>query len=325
MPDDLPAAAIRSGIDAALEQAVEDFIEGPAYEMPFETPADSYGMGGLHVDLGTFEGPLDLLLKLAREQKVDLTQISILALADQYLDYIHGAQKLRLEVAADYLVMAAWLAFLKSRLLLPAPAAEEPNPAEMAALLAFQLQRLAAMQKAGASLFALPQLGIHYFRRGAASKRADKQAANENRREGAAETVVWSVSLYELLSAMAAPIKRQEQAKTYRIAPLALYSIEEAYTRLTSMLGMMPAWSALESFMPLIVDSVAGEDGSPGNKAASNLTRRSALAATFVASLELAKNGMLELRQESRFGHIYLRRREAGVPDGSVDLGKEQA
>ncbi len=294
--DDLPDAAIKSGINAAINQAVEDFIEGPAFELP--------SIGGLHVDLGTFEGPLDLLLKLAREQKVDLAQISILALADQYLAYIHGAQKLRLEVAADYLVMAAWLAYLKSRLLLPQPTAEEPNPAEMAALLAFQLQRLAAMQKAGASLFALPQLGAHFFKRGAASKLADKQAANENKPTD--EKVTWSVSLYELLSAMAEPIKRQEQTKTYRIAPLALFSIEEAYTRLTTMLGMMPAWSALESFMPI----VAGEDGS----AVSNLTRRSALAATFVASLELAKNGLLELRQEQRFGHIYLRRREDGTP-----------
>ena len=282
----------------AIDVAVEAFIEGPAYE----PPALHTDEAALRVDLGGFEGPLDLLLKLAREQKVDLAQISILALADQYLAYIHGAQKLRLEIAADYLVMAAWLAYLKSRLLLPREKTDEPDAAEMAALLAFQLQRLAAMQKAGQQLLALPQLGTHMHRRGDAARLAEKlarQSANEN---SEAAPVSWTVSLYDLLSALSTPLQRQEADKVYRIKPLALFSTEEAYQRLSTMLGMMPEWSALVSFMPI----VAVEDGAEG----ANLTRRSALAATFVASLELAKNGLLELRQETTYGHIYLRRKE---------------
>lgn len=280
--------------DSSVAAAVEAFIEGPAYDANMLADVDP---DALMVELGGFDGPLDLLLKLAREQKVDLAQISILALADQYLAYIHSAQRLRLEVAADYLVMAAWLAYLKSRLLLPqAPTAAEPNPAEMAALLAFQLQRLEAMQKAGADMFSLPQLGQYFFKKGQASKIAEK-AANENPND---RDVSWNVSLYELLSAMSEPLKRQQQAKTYRIAPLDLFSIEQAYERLTHMLGMMPEWSALESFLPLV-------------ETESNLTRRSALAATFVASLEMAKNGLIEIRQENTYGHIFLRRRDEPV------------
>lgn len=286
MPDLEPADKIGA--------AVEAFIEGPAYTAP-----TSHDTAVLLVELGSFEGPLDLLLKLAREQKVDLAQISILALADQYLAYIHSAQRLQLEVAADYLVMAAWLAYLKSRLLIPATPTEEPNPADMAALLAFQLQRLEAMQKAGADLFALPQLGTHFFKKGAASKIAEK-AANDNKSDSDG-AVSWNVSLYELLSAMSEPLKRQQEAKVYQIKPLDLFSIEEAYNRLSGMLGVMPEWSALESFMP-IVEAANGEG--------SNLTRRSALAATFVASLEMAKNGLIEIRQEQRYGHIFLRRKD---------------
>lgn len=283
-----PALTIEEG-QAPL---ADDFIDGKAFAVP-EADSDS-----LFLDLGAFEGPLDLLLKLAREQKVDLAQISILKLADQYLHYIHSAKRLELDVAADYLVMAAWLAYLKSRLLLPRPQRDEPDAAEAAAMLAFQLQRLQAMQDAGRRLFGLPQLGKAFYARGTAWKTAER-AANENKHKPAA----WDVSLYELLSAMAEPLKRNEQQKVYQIKPINLFSTEAAYNRLQAMLGVMPDWSALQSFMPIVDEN------------ADNLTRRSALAAAFVASLEMAKLGMVELRQEQRYGSIYLRRKENVVPN----------
>lgn len=278
----------------ATNSAPDDFIDGPAFRLP----ATAYDPDTLVVDLGTFEGPLDLLLRLAREQKVDLAQISILKLADQYLAYIHNAKKLELDVAADYLVMAAWLAYLKSRLLLPRPQKEEPDAAHVAALLAFQLQRLEAMQQAGLRLFKLPQLGKNFYLRGDAY-RAAMRAANQNQQA----PVSWDVSLYELLSAMAEPLKRNEQQKVYHIKEISLFSLEAAYLRLQNLLGVMPDWSALQSFMPLV------------EEAADNLTRRSAMAAAFVASLEMAKQGMVELRQEQRYGNIYLRRKEHVVPN----------
>lgn len=277
-------------------QPAVDFIDGPPFDAALamaQVDDDS-----LVVDLGAYEGPLDLLLKLAREQKVDLAQISILKLADQYLAYIHTAKKISLDIAADYLVMAAWLAYLKSRLLLPRPQREEPDAVEAAAMLAFQLQRLQAMQDAGRRLFGLPQLGKAFYARGAAFKVAER-AANEN----VHKTVQWDVSLYELLSAMAEPLKRNEQQKVYQIKPISLFSTEAAYNRLQAMLGVMPEWSALQSFMPIVDDT------------ADNLTRRSAMAAAFVASLEMAKLGMVELRQEQRYGNIYLRRKENAVPN----------
>lgn len=278
--------------DMPAPVAADDFIDGPVFATQ-RADGDS-----LFVDLGAFEGPLDLLLKLAREQKVDLAQISILKLADQYLAYIHNAKKLELDIAADYLVMAAWLAYLKSRLLLPRPQKEEPDAAEVAALLAFQLQRLQAMQDAGRRLFGLPQLGKTFYARGTAWKMAER-IANENKHK----PVTWDVSLYELLSAMAEPLKRNEQQKVYQIKPMNLFSTEAAYHRLQAMLGVMPEWSALQSFMPLV------------DEGADNLTRRSAMAAAFVASLEMAKLGMVEMRQDQRYGNIYLRRKENVVPN----------
>lgn len=278
-----------------LDEAA-DFIDAAPVAAPV---ADD---DALVVGLGAFEGPLDLLLKLAREQKVDLAQISILELANQYLEYIHKAKRLQLDVAADYLVMAAWLAYLKSRLLLPQQKKEEPDPATMAAALAFQLQRLEAMQAAGERLFRLPQLGYAFFARGDATKLAER-AANQN----AERPVNWEVSLYELLSAMAEPLKRNQAQQIYTIKPLNLFSMDEAYKRLERMLGVMPEWSSLQSFL-LIVDEESD-----------NLTRRSALAAAFVASLEMAKLGMVEIRQQNTFGDIYLRRKENVTPNVSEE------
>jgi len=246
----------------------------------------------LVVDLGAYEGPIDVLLTLAREQKVDLARISILALADQYLAFIAEARRLRLEIAADYLVMAAWLAFLKSRLLLPQPPSDDPavDPTEMAAALQFQLRRLEAMQEAGQRLMARPQLGRDTFPRGAP--------------EGIqiiAKTV-YAVSLFDLLSAYGEQ-KSRKDSKVLHIPPTELYSMEMAIERLTGMLGRMPEWSTLQSFLP------------PG--LGDTLLGRSALAATLAAGLEMARSGRLQLRQDRPFGPIYLRKPPAEPQGGA--------
>ncbi len=235
----------------------------------------------LVVDLDGYEGPIDMLLTLAREQKVDLTRISILQLADQYLVFIAQARRLKLELAADYLVMAAWLAYLKSRLLLPEPLPDdEPSGAELAAALTYRLQRLEAMQQAGARLMARPQLGRDVFRRGAP--------------EGIPILAhkVYDVTLFELLRAYGQGRARAEAAVLH-IEPAELYSMDDALQRLSRFLGRMPDWRTLASFLPpnLRVDLVA----------------RSAIASTFAASLELVREGRLQLRQDHIFGPIYLR------------------
>jgi segregation and condensation protein A len=237
----------------------------------------------LVIDIDGFEGPIDVLLALARDQKVDLTRISILQLADQYLAFIACHLRQHLELAADYLVMAAWLAFLKSRLLLPVPSEEdEPTGEEMAAALAFQLQRLEAMRRWGKLLMERPHLGRDFFPRGAP--------------EGIAEVArpVWEVGLYELLKAYA-DIKRRSTVTTLQIEAPDLYSVDVAIHRLEMMLGKLPRWSTLLSFLP------------PGLR---GLVGRSALAAHFVASLELCRQGRVELRQDGgTFSPIYVRAR----------------
>ena len=253
----------------------------------------------LLLDLEGFEGPIDLLLQLARDQKVDITKISILALAEQYLVFVNRARRLRLELAADYLVMAAWLAYLKSRLLLPEPEGEaEPSGAEMAAALKFKLQRLEAMQEAGRKLVAGPQLGSEVFARGMpeALERVNK--------------VTWEVTLYELLSAYG-QARRDRGAQSLRILALDLHSVEEAVERLARLLGQgVPGWRRLQAFMPPELQA-----------AITPLRRRSALASTFVASLQLAKNGQVEIRQDGTYGSIFLRpgRGESDMPDGDVE------
>jgi len=252
-------------------------------------PASRDAAGSPPVDLvlalDGFEGPIDLLLNLARDQKVDLARISILALAEQYLAFIAQARRLRLEIAADYLVIAAWLAFLKSRLLLPDEEREEnePDAAQMADALKFQLQRLEAMQKAAQQIQDQPRLGIDVFTRGAPEAREVE------------EKPVYFLPLYDLLTAIAAPLRRKKQP-TYNIAPTRLYSMEESMERLRHLLGDMPSWSTLQNFLPLTI--------------AVGLEGRSALASTFAATLELVKNGELELRQDGTCAPIYLRRRE---------------
>ncbi len=251
--------------------------------------ADGDRSGTLVLDLDGYEGPIDMLLQLARDQKVDLTRISILALANQYLDFVSRMRELRLELAADYLVMAAWLAYLKSRLLLPEPEeGEEPSGAEMAAALKYQLQRLQAMRDGGAQLMALPRLGRDVFARG------------ESMPLRIVAETTYDISLYELLSAYGRSRSRV-QATTLHIDPADLYSVDEALTRLTGLLGKMPGWQTLSSFLPpeLRGGLQAGSQG--------GLLWRSAIASTLAASLEMSKQGRVQIRQDGPFEPIYLR------------------
>jgi segregation and condensation protein A len=249
--------------------------------------------GGFTVDLDGFEGPLDLLLALARDQKVDLARISILALVEQYLAFIAGLKGANLELAADYLVMAAWLAYLKSRLLLPEPPAEdEPTTEEMAANLAFQLMRLEAMRKAGSALLQRPQLHRDRFPRGA------PEALVTERKPW------WQVTLYELLRAYGEIRQRRSVIRLDIEAP-DLFSPDDAIRRLETMLGRMPRWSILVDFLP------------PG---LSGLLARSALSAHLVAALELCRQGRLELRQDQgAFAPLWLRTRAASNLTESFD------
>lgn len=248
----------------------------------FDSPDDPIEFGDdLVVDLEGYEGPIDVLLALARKQKVDLLHISILQLADQYVAFISAARRLRLEVAADYLVMAAWLAYLKSRLLLPEPEEDgEPSGPELAEALAFQLRRLEAMRQAGAKVMELPRLGRNVFARGAP--------------EGVKVTriPVYDLSLYELLKAYGDQ-QRRGHHDSLEIVPTEIYSVDEALERLGRVLGRLPDWRTLMVFLP---DSLAG-----------GIVYRSAVASIFAASLELAKSGDLEIRQSGTFGPIYFR------------------
>jgi len=240
----------------------------------------------LHVDLDGYEGPIDVLLALAREQKVDLAKISILALADQYLAFIAERRRLRLEIAADYLVMAAWLAYLKSRLLLPEPPAEdEPSAAELADALSRRLQLLEAMQRAGAALMARPQLGRDVFARGAPEGLPTIHRA------------VFELDLFELLQAYGEGHRRRTAAVLTIAAP-EFHSLEDAMRHLAQFVGHVPEWRDLVGFLP---DELRGD-----------VFRRSALASTFAATLELARAGRMELRQDRAFGPIYLRSRTLG-------------
>lgn len=235
--------------------------------------------------LDGFEGPLDVLLSLARDQKVDITRISILALADQYLAFIQRVRELSLDIAADYLVMAAWLAFLKSKLLLPQTRSdEEPSGAEMAAALAFQLRRLEAVRDATQRLMARPQKGVDFFARGAGE---DLPVATR---------VVYSATLFDLLKAYGDQ-KRRQQATTLEIRDrVMIFSVEDALLRLQGLIGKTPDWATLLSYLP------------PGLR--EGLTRRSAVASTFAATLELAKSGKISLRQDTPFGPIFVRAAE---------------
>lgn len=237
----------------------------------------------LILNLDGFEGPLDLLLVLARSQKVDLRKISILALADQFLEFVLAARRMRLEMAADYLVMAAWLTYLKSRLLLPEPPSndDEPSGEEMAARLAFQLQRLEAMRGVAARLMTRDRLGLEIFQRG------DPEGIRLIR------TPDYQADLYDLLKAYS--IQRAAHSEVfYEVRKRTVYAIEDARERIEAMLGHIPDWSQLEMFLP---ESAPKE----GND------RRTYLASALSAALELAKEGHLEIRQTGMFEPIFLR------------------
>ena len=236
----------------------------------------------LVVDVDGYEGPLDLLLTLARGQKVDLRRISILKLAEQYLAFVEAAKRLRIELAADYLVMAAWLAFLKSRLLLPPdPAEEGPSGDELAAHLAFQLERLEAMREAAARLMGRDQLGRDVFARG------EPQGVTRALR------VVHTASLVDLMRAYAR-IKTRDDFTPLHLGRGPVYTMELALERMRGLLGTAIEWTRLQAWLP---EEWAVEPA----------RRRSATAASFAAALELVRAGALELRQEGAFQPIWLR------------------
>lgn len=250
------------------------------------------GEDAFRVQLSDYEGPLDLLLEMARGQKVDLNKISVLALAEQYITYIETAKSLRLEIAADYLVMAAWLTYLKSRLLLPKQEQpkDEPSAAQMADALAFQLRRLESMKNAAAALFARPQKGQGFFTRGA----PEGFITRTNK--------IFGDTLFDLLSAYADHELRQKQSESYRPAtPHILFTMEEAMERIGVMFGARGLWrsKAWVSLQDLIKDEP--------NVNLADISGRSLLTAMFSASLEMAKTGILDIQQQETFGPIFLR------------------
>ena len=258
-----------------------------AYPSLFEEDRKSVGdrlsAEALIVDVDGFEGPLDLLLTLSRTQKVDLRRISVLDLAVQYLAFVEQAKVLRIELAADYLVMAAWLAFLKSRLLLPPdPNEEGPSGEEMAAHLAFQLERLEGMRDAAARLMARDQLGRDFFARGLT------EDVTRVRR------VRYTATLLELMQAYART-KTREEFRPYAFDRQHVFTMEQALDRMRGLIGYAGDWTDLMGYLP---------DG----WALDPLRRRSATASTFAASLELVKQGQIEIRQTESFAAITIRR-----------------
>jgi segregation and condensation protein A len=238
----------------------------------------------LRVDVGGFEGPLDLLLALARTQKVDITKISVLALAQQYLDFISEARRLRLEIAADYLVMAAWLAFLKSKLLLPAEPSEEGEPTgeELAALLAFRLKRLDAMRDAAAQLMTRKRLGRDVFSRGLPEPvRITKNG-------------VYEANVYDLLKAYSQQ-RQRNVSRTLHMEKRTVWSLKEARDELERLLGVACDWAPLDQ---LIAEFLVEPE-----------LRRTALASSFSATLEMTREGALEIRQAKSFAPLLVRRR----------------
>jgi segregation and condensation protein A len=257
--------------------------ETPELVESFEEPV-TRSDDTLVVDVGGFEGPLDLLLKLARDQKVDLVKISILALAEQYLAFIEAARRLRIEIAADYLVMAAWLAYLKSRLLLPEEDEDgEPTSEELAEVLARRLRHLEAIREAGRRLMASPRLGIDVFPRGMPEPLA------------VSTTAVWDAKLYDLLSAYGA-LRLRRMASHVKLGGRRVISLQEARERLMRLIGAATQWETLDHY--LIEYLVQPE------------LRNTARASALSASLELVREGEVEMKQQEHFAPLYVRRRQ---------------
>jgi len=253
---------------------------------PFAAPEEA-----LLVTVDGFEGPLDLLLSLARDQKVDLAKISVLRLADQYLEFIEQAKRINLELAADYLVMAAWLAYLKSKLILPQTQVVEGEPTadEMAARLRWRLQRLNAMRESAARLMARDRLGREVFQRG------NPEPVN------VVKLRTYKDSLYDLLTAYSVQRVKKMGGKAYELKHFPVLLIEEARERLERMLGRISDWSGLSKLLPF--------EWSGGER------RRSALASTLLACLELARDGRIEIRQLKPFDEVYVKDRLTPVPE----------
>lgn len=246
----------------------------------------------LVVDVEGYEGPLDLLLALARQQKVDLHKISILALADQYLLFIEAARKIRLELAADYLVMAAWLAFLKSRLLLPEPATPDgPSAEDMATALASRLRRLEAIREAANRLMTRPQLQRDIFPRGMPESIAEVKHPR------------FTATLFDLLSAYAAQRQSRVLASVH-MARRTVWSLSEARASLERLVGMAEDWSRLDEYlMNYVVD--------PSQKA-------TVFASSFAAALEMVREGTMDLNQKEAFAPLYFRKRQTAPLDASA-------
>ncbi len=264
----------------------------PTAEMPDSWPADDIARQGaksgdesLYLELEGWEGPLDLLLDLARRQKVDLRQISILALVDQYLTYIEQAKALRLELAADYLVMAAWLAYLKSALLLPKEEQEDPSPEELALRLQLRLQRLGAMREAAARLMGRDRIGRDIFLRGKPEGlRIDRKT-------------LWKSDAYSLIQAYG-QVKARTAPRIYHVHNRPVMTLDSALERVSSMLGVTLDWMDIRDFMPT--------DAEPE-------LRKSALASSFVAALELARLGRAEIAQDEAYSPLRIRRLKQGA------------
>ncbi|MEH6831516.1 segregation and condensation protein A [Sulfitobacter sp.] len=255
------------------------------FEQDSTRVAERLAAEALIIDVDGFEGPLDLLLTLSRTQKVDLRKISVLQLARQYLAFVEKAKALRLELAADYLVMAAWLAFLKSRLLLPPdPTEEGPSGEELAAHLAFQLERLAGMRDVAARLMGRDQLGRDFFARG------QTQMVERVR------SVTYTATLLDLMQGYAR-IRTRDDFRPFVMDRESVYTMEQALERMRGLIGYAGDWGDLMSFLP------EGWESDP-------VKRRSATAATFAASLELVKEGHLEIRQSESFAPIQLRKKD---------------
>ena len=251
----------------------------------FETPPPPADEDILYVDVDGYEGPLDLLLDLARRQKVDLSAISVLALAEQYLGFIETVREKRIEVAADYLVMAAWLAYLKSRLMVPqAPSDDEPSGEMLAAMLQFRLKRLEAMRRVASQLMNRPRLGFQVYARGMAEPYQ------------IARTSLWEASLYDLLKAYAT---QRERGISSEYAPIqrTVWSLQDARDILQRLIGDSGEWVAMDTYLAHYLNTPS--------------ERATVRASTFASSLELVRQGKIDMRQTETFGPLFVRRRRS--------------
>ncbi len=252
--------------------AIDEFDVGDLRSIPDDSEV-------LNIDVAGWEGPLDLLLTLARNQKVDLRQISILDLVEQYLAFINNARTLKLELAADYLVMAAWLTYLKSALLLPKDPTVDPSPEELALRLQLRLERLNAMRESGARLMARDRVGRDVFRRGNAEGLRVVRSRN------------WDCGYFELITAYG-QVKARTAPVLHVVRARQVMTLEEALDRISNMIGTVIAWTSIENFLPDFIEPQL---------------RKSALASSFVAALELARRGRLDIQQEDCFAPLMLR------------------